>query len=601
VRLFSDRNQDEEFEYLAGLGYYGTMDDKQKAYLSNAGFFGTISDMKAAWSGYNTLSLFSNGKQGVWYDPSDLSTLFQDSAGTTPVTTAGQPVGKMLDKSGRGNHATQATSAKRPTYAVAPLGGRRNLLSYSQNFLNASWVALNAATLTATETGPDGVSGSAYLYKDNSAGGTGQVYLYTDLGGLATSTSHTYSCFLKADQLSWAFLEINNFTTPVNSEAWFDLSNGVVGTVDAGFDQAFIEDVGDGWYRCSVSFTTDTSDTAGRLLIRVADADADTTVDLDGTSSILIYGAQFELGSTPSSYIPTAGSTVTRAAETLTASAANLPWPTPVETTGIELVTNGDFATNDLTGFTTTITGTGSVDASTGAAVITATDGSNKGVLKWTGVGVPLGPLVLTFDVTEQTYVVATSGLSGFSNTNYNAGTTVVTVIATSSTPSLTFENAGSNGNTAVDNISVKEINPLSVSIQISGKMTYADDNSFYTFIEWSLTASNYISLTHDWRGALTGRTRFLQFAGGVGDFVEQTTAYPPGLNVPFNLASRHGSTFINGAIDGTALTANTTPVALPDLESTDLEIAPIFMGHINKFGVWDVDIGDSGIVREST
>jgi hypothetical protein len=64
-------------------------------------------------------SLFASGEQGAWYDPSDLSTLFQDSAGTTPVTTAGQPVGLMLDKSGRGNHATQTTASKRPTYQSA--------------------------------------------------------------------------------------------------------------------------------------------------------------------------------------------------------------------------------------------------------------------------------------------------------------------------------------------------------------------------------------------------------------------------------------------------------------------------------------------------
>lgn len=44
-------------------------------------------------------SLFSAGEQGVWYDPSDLSTLFQDSAGTIPVTAVGQPVGLILDKS----------------------------------------------------------------------------------------------------------------------------------------------------------------------------------------------------------------------------------------------------------------------------------------------------------------------------------------------------------------------------------------------------------------------------------------------------------------------------------------------------------------------
>jgi hypothetical protein len=42
--------------------------------------------------------LFAAGEQGVWYDPSDLSTLFQDSAGTTPVSAVEQPVGLMLDK-----------------------------------------------------------------------------------------------------------------------------------------------------------------------------------------------------------------------------------------------------------------------------------------------------------------------------------------------------------------------------------------------------------------------------------------------------------------------------------------------------------------------
>lgn len=45
--------------------------------------------------------LFANGEQGAWYDPSDLSTLFQDAYGTTPVTAVGQPVGLILDKSKR--------------------------------------------------------------------------------------------------------------------------------------------------------------------------------------------------------------------------------------------------------------------------------------------------------------------------------------------------------------------------------------------------------------------------------------------------------------------------------------------------------------------
>ena len=69
---------------------------------------------------FSPASLFAGGIAGAWYGPSDLSTLFQDSAGTTPVTTAGQPVGLMLDNSGNSNHATQATAAARPTYQTSP-------------------------------------------------------------------------------------------------------------------------------------------------------------------------------------------------------------------------------------------------------------------------------------------------------------------------------------------------------------------------------------------------------------------------------------------------------------------------------------------------
>lgn len=53
---------------------------------------------------------------GAWYDPSDRSTLFQDAAMLTPVTSDGDPVGAMRDKSGAGYHLTQSSAASRPIY-----------------------------------------------------------------------------------------------------------------------------------------------------------------------------------------------------------------------------------------------------------------------------------------------------------------------------------------------------------------------------------------------------------------------------------------------------------------------------------------------------
>jgi len=43
-------------------------------------------------------ALFSSGEEGAWYDPSDSTTVFQDSTGTT-AAGVGDPVGLILDKS----------------------------------------------------------------------------------------------------------------------------------------------------------------------------------------------------------------------------------------------------------------------------------------------------------------------------------------------------------------------------------------------------------------------------------------------------------------------------------------------------------------------
>ena len=78
--------------------------------------FGITVDERPALS----TSLFSAGEQGAFYIPrpivNGVQSLFQDAAGTVPVTADGDPVGRMLDQSGNGNHATQSVSGRRPVY-----------------------------------------------------------------------------------------------------------------------------------------------------------------------------------------------------------------------------------------------------------------------------------------------------------------------------------------------------------------------------------------------------------------------------------------------------------------------------------------------------
>jgi len=98
--------------------------------------------------------LFAAGEQGAWYDPSDFTTMFQDSAGTTPVTAVEQPVGRILDKSGRGNTATQATPASCPV-----LSARVNQLLATATLSTQSVTTL-AATYTLSFSGAGTVTAS---------------------------------------------------------------------------------------------------------------------------------------------------------------------------------------------------------------------------------------------------------------------------------------------------------------------------------------------------------------------------------------------------------------------------------------------------------
>jgi hypothetical protein len=61
-------------------------------------------------------SLYGGSDQGLVLDAVDSSTLWQDTAGTTAITAAGQTIGRWSDISGKGNHVTQATAGSRPTY-----------------------------------------------------------------------------------------------------------------------------------------------------------------------------------------------------------------------------------------------------------------------------------------------------------------------------------------------------------------------------------------------------------------------------------------------------------------------------------------------------
>ena len=346
---------------------------------------------------------------------------------------------------------------------------RTNVLTYSEDFTHSSWTKTSASISSNASTSPDGsLSADAIV---PTAVNTNH-FLASNGTGVTSGQNYSFSVFAKAGTQDWLRLAATSafFVNP--NHVWFNLASGTVGTASTGVTAA-ITDVGNGWYLCE---WTAVASANGNPQFFIVSESGDGTFGYLGNGSeeaIFVWGAQVEAGSTPSSYIPTSGASATRAAETLTVPAANLPY-----------------------------------------------DSTN-------------------------------------------------------------------------------------VSIQMDGKMTYADTGSLSEVQQyrWQLSAGSYILAGVKTNTTRTGQIFFSQRAplSGIDGVSGAENTYSPGTNVPFNIAARHSSTFVNGAHEGTLLTTNVGPTVFPDLSATDLELGETFMGTIGQFRMWDEDITGAGVTEAST
>ena len=162
---------------------------------------------------------------------------------------------------------------------------RSNQLLQSNSF-DTTWTNTNS-TETGGQSGYDG-SSDAWLL---TASGTNARIQNSQSG----TGVYTLSCYIKKGTTDWARL---SFFATNNPRAYFDLNNGVVGTTAFNID-ASIEDVGGGWYRCSLSANLDSTTS---VAVYVADADD----SLNTTNeNIYIQDAQLEQGLVATDYIET--------------------------------------------------------------------------------------------------------------------------------------------------------------------------------------------------------------------------------------------------------------------------------------------------------
>lgn len=222
---------------------------------------------------------------GLLFDPSDLSTLYQDAAGTTPVTAVEQPVGKIIDKSGNGNHATQSITASRPT-----LSARYNLLTKTEDFAGAAWGKLNTTVSSAAYQSPiDG----RFADKIVASTSFGAHKVLSAALTIPKNTPYTFTARLKAAGKSWAALWFDGTN---GGGAYFDLVNGVVG--DATYStSAAISHLGGGEFLCSVTVSLPMTGNRNAA-IYTCDGDGIYSFAGDGVVGIYCFYADLRIGTT---------------------------------------------------------------------------------------------------------------------------------------------------------------------------------------------------------------------------------------------------------------------------------------------------------------
>jgi hypothetical protein len=195
-----------------------------------------------------------------------------------------------------------------------------NLLVRSAEFDNASWSksGLITAGMANVATAPDGTLTADVLTEDTSTGN----HRASQVPTLAANTTSTFSIYAK--RLSGSRNLSIQMVGSGGSDSfiiYFNLGSGVVGSTSTtgtgSIAASAMVPAGNGWFRCSVTGIHSTTVALGVGYVSMASA---TTVGSDsftgdGASGILVWGAQLEASSFASTYIGTAGATVTRAIE----------------------------------------------------------------------------------------------------------------------------------------------------------------------------------------------------------------------------------------------------------------------------------------------
>ena len=172
--------------------------------------------------------------------------------------------------------------------------------SFVNSIFRSSWTAQNITKKSNNNPAPDGTN-TAMMIGDSTGTSTSSRLFY-NLN--ITGAIRTFSFYAKATTTGQSAMIGYYDAGPNQGYAFINLDDGSITYSNKVGDLVSTSAyIGNGWWRCIVTVTP-----SGGAAFYWTAGNAD-------SGDIYIWGAQLETGSFPTSYIPTSGSTVTRAAD----------------------------------------------------------------------------------------------------------------------------------------------------------------------------------------------------------------------------------------------------------------------------------------------